>query len=57
MSPAGRPPRNSESYTRMLRVRLTEAEWDELQARSAKAGLSLSDYARAKMFSGKKEQR
>ena len=53
MSPAGRPPlRGKSSMGKMLRVRLTEDEWIELEALALKAGVSMSEYVRAKVFAG-----
>jgi len=44
----GRPPRGSTRMSRMLRVRLTEDEWNELAKLASTDGLSVSEYARRK---------
>lgn len=46
----GRPPRGKRAATKVLRVRLNDAEWLELEKRAAKAGLGLSEYVRAKVL-------
>lgn len=57
MSPAGRPPlRGKSSMGKMLRVRLTEDEWAELEARAAKAGVNMSEYVRRKAFKKGRER-
>jgi hypothetical protein len=47
----GRPPKPAkERLSRILRHRITDAEFRKLQAAAKKAGLSVSEYARKKLL-------
>jgi len=46
----GRPSRSEKPAEKMLRVRMTGEEWAELSQRSEDAGLSMSEYARARIL-------
>lgn len=45
---SGKPQRGPKAATKVLRVRLTEAEWAVLEKRAKSHGMSLSEYVRAR---------
>ena len=49
----GRPPKPAkERLSKMLRHRITDAEYHKIVADAKKAGLSVSEYARKKLLGG-----
>lgn len=55
---SGRPQRGPKAATKVLRVRLTDAEWAALETRAKLYGTNISEYVRACAFGirGKREK-
>lgn len=50
--PVGRPPMGPNERRKLRSVKMTDAEWEEIQKRAADSGVSASEYIRLKTLAG-----
>lgn len=50
--PQGRPAMSPDEKRKLRSVKMTDAEWEEIQKRAADLGVSASEYIRLKTLAG-----